>query len=150
MTSNGHNVPRHNPMARSIPMTGSPRCKAHNRQGAQCGHLAMQMQTVCRFHGGKQPAALANAEDRMRALVHPAVTALANLIADNDLAAARYVLDYAGFKAKEKLETSGETTIRYVNDWRRSLPLSSSKFEVSEKVDLLMAEHWNAENATNR
>jgi hypothetical protein len=37
----------------------------------------------------------------MRALVHPAVTALANLIADNDLAAARYVLDYAGFRGPD-------------------------------------------------
>jgi len=47
----------------------------------------------------------------MRALVHPAVTALANLIADNDLAAARYVLDYAGFKATEKVQSEGRQVI---------------------------------------
>jgi hypothetical protein len=64
------------------------------------------------MHGGKSPQALANAEDRMRALVHPAVTALSNLIADNDLAAARYVLDYAGFKATEKVQSEADTTIK--------------------------------------
>ena len=47
----------------------------------------------------------------MRALVHPAVTALANLIADNDLAAAKYVLDYAGDKATEKVQSDGRTVI---------------------------------------
>jgi len=71
----------------------------------------MRNQQVCRMHGGKSPQALANAEDRMRALVHPAVSALANLIADNDLAAARYVLDYAGFKSAEKLQSEGRQVI---------------------------------------
>ena len=89
-------------------------CHARAKQSGnrQCRNAPMRGQQVCRMHGGKQPAALANAEDRMRSLVHPAVTALANLIADNDLAAARYVLDYAGFKATEKLEQHGDTTIR--------------------------------------
>jgi hypothetical protein len=68
-------------------------------------------QKVCRMHGGQSPQALTKAEDRMRALVHPAVTALANLIADNDLAAAKYVLDYAGYKATEKVQSDGRTVI---------------------------------------
>ena len=63
------------------------------------------------MHGGKSPQALATAEERMRSLVHPAVSALAQLIADNDLAAAKYVLDYAGFKAPDKLQQDGRVTL---------------------------------------
>jgi hypothetical protein len=79
------------------------RCAAHNRQGGQCGHLAMRAQTVCRYHGGKNPHALANAEERLRALVHPAITGLAELIAraDSDsvrLSAIKDVLDRTGFR----------------------------------------------------
>ena len=47
----------------------------------------------------------------MRALVHPAVSALQQLIAEKDLAAARYVLDYAGFKSAEKVQSEGRTVI---------------------------------------
>jgi hypothetical protein len=63
------------------------------------------------MHGGKSPQALANAEERMRALIHPAVSALAQLIADNDLAASKYVLDWAGFKAPDKLQQDGHVTL---------------------------------------
>jgi hypothetical protein len=73
------------------------------------------------MHGGKSPQALAKAEDRMRALVHPALTRLAELIAaaDSDsvrLTATRYVLDWAGFKAAEHVEGGGEITIRVLHE----------------------------------
>ena len=84
---------------------GSQRCRAHRQDGSPCGQWAIRQGTVCVTHGGLAPQVIAKAEDRMKALVHPAVTALANLIADNDLAAARYVLDYAGFKATEKIQS---------------------------------------------
>jgi hypothetical protein len=69
------------------------------------------------MHGGSSPQALAKAEDRLHALVHPAITGLAQLIetADSDsvrLNAIRDLLDRTGYKPKEKLETTGETTIR--------------------------------------
>jgi hypothetical protein len=118
--------------------------------GQRCGARVAGGFTVCYWHGARAPQVRATAEERMRALVHPAVSALQQLIAGNDLAAARYVLDYAGFKAKEKLETSGETTIRYVNDWRRSPSLPSSQFEVSEEVVVPMAEHRNGETAPDQ
>jgi hypothetical protein len=63
------------------------------------------------MHGGQAPQALAKAEERMRSLVHPAISALAQLIADNDLAASKYVLDWAGFKAPDKLQQDGHVTL---------------------------------------
>lgn len=85
--------------------------RAQGAGGRQCQNYVMRGQKVCRMHGGKSPQALAKAEDRMRSLVHPAITAIAQLIADNDLAAARYVLDYAGFKATEKVQQEGTVTV---------------------------------------
>jgi len=92
------------------------RCKAHNRAGKICGQWAMRGQRVCQFHGGKAPQALASAEERMRSYVHPSLTRLLQLIrhADNDatsLNAIKYVLDYAGFKAVDKVTTDGRQVI---------------------------------------
>ena len=93
-------------------MDASRRCHAHSkRSGERCGRAAIRGGSVCHFHGGKSPVAIAKAEDRLKSLVHPAITALASLIADNDLAAARYVLDYAGFKATEKVQSEGRQVI---------------------------------------
>jgi hypothetical protein len=55
------------------------------------------------------------------AMVTPALESLRELIghADSDsvrLAAAKYVLEYAGFKVTTKLESDGEVTIRIVHD----------------------------------
>lgn len=98
--------------------TVDQRCHARNRAGKQCGHWPARGQRVCHMHGAKAPQNLAAAEERMRSLVHPAITALAQLIADNDLAAARYVLDYAGFKATEKVDqqVDQQITIRVVDE----------------------------------
>jgi hypothetical protein len=41
-----------------------PRCTAHNNQGLPCGHQPAVGQTVCRFHGGSAPKAIAKAERR--------------------------------------------------------------------------------------
>jgi hypothetical protein len=94
------------------PMEFRPQhCRAKNRHGVQCYNHPSRGQQVCHMHGGKAPQALAKAEERMRELVHPAISALAELIEQRDLGAVRYALDYGGFKAKEKLETSGESKI---------------------------------------
>lgn len=74
-------------------------------------------QSVCRMHGGQSPLALAKAEERLQALIHPAISGLAELInnADSDsvrLSAIRDLLDRTGYKPKEKIETTGDTTIR--------------------------------------
>ena len=46
------------------------RCKAHlKRNGAQCGNKAVLGTTVCRFHGGATPQAMALAKKRMAAYI---------------------------------------------------------------------------------
>lgn len=81
----------------------------------------MHGQNVCHMHGGKAPQALAKAEERLRALVHPSVTRLAELIrhADTDavsLNAVRYVLDWAGFKPAVQAQVDQHVTIRVIDE----------------------------------
>jgi len=92
------------------------KCGRRTRTGGKCTQWVMRGQTVCKMHGGKSPQALASAEERMKALVHPALSRLQQLInhADADgvsLNAIKYVLDYAGFKATEKVTTDGRQVI---------------------------------------
>jgi hypothetical protein len=76
------------------------RCKAKAKwSGQRCRRRPMLGQLVCDIHGGKAPQALAKAEDRMRDLIHPAITSLRRQIDANEFQAARYVLDWAGFRA---------------------------------------------------
>jgi len=63
------------------------------------------------MHGGESPQALKKAEERMRALVHPAVSSLARQIDADEFNAVRYVLDWAGFKAVEQMRTDSEIVI---------------------------------------
>lgn len=92
------------------------KCKAHNQRGEPCGARALIGQRVCHYHGGKSPQALRKAEDRMKELVHPAISSLQKQIEAGEFPATRYVLDWAGFKAAEKVEGSGEVTIRIVHE----------------------------------
>ena len=76
----------------------------------------MHGQRVCFLHGGKSPQALRKAEERMRDLVHPAISSLARLIAKDEFVAGRYVLDWAGFKATDKVQAESDVTIRILRD----------------------------------
>lgn len=97
-------------MSRLNPMR--VRCHAHNRQGAQCGRLAMDGQRVCDMHGGKIPGALKKAEERMRDLVAPALSSLERQIKNDEFAATKYVLDWAGFKPSEQpVESEGHLRV---------------------------------------
>ena len=86
-------------------------CRATNRQGARCANRPMKAQAVCRIHGGASPQALAKAEERMRALVHPSISRLGDLVDEGEFSAIRYVLDWAGFKAADKVEGDQQITI---------------------------------------
>ena len=71
----------------------------------------MPGQTVCHMHGGKSPQALAKAEERMRALVYPALDALQRQIDKDEFPATRYVLDWAGFRPTESELTSDSAPV---------------------------------------
>lgn len=88
-------------------LTVSRRCgRKAKGHGGQCRRWAMHGQTVCHMHGGKSPQALRKADERMRELVHPAIAALERLIAANEFQAARYVLDWAGFRPSDNADDS--------------------------------------------
>jgi len=68
-------------------------------------------QRVCHMHGGKSPQALAKAEDRMRALIDPAISSLSRQIENDEFPAVKLVLEWAGFKATEKIQQEGTLEI---------------------------------------
>lgn len=108
---------RANPMDVLDPME-RPRCTATNRQGKRCGKEPIKGGTVCRMHGGAAPQVIAAAEERLKALVDPAITRLAELIAQKEfpsvaIAAVKDVLDRNGQlgKAKESTDVQVKGTI---------------------------------------
>jgi len=88
------------------------RCNATNRAGSRCGEWAQPGQRVCHLHGGRSPQALRKADERMRDLVHPAISALERQINQDEFAAVKYVLDWAGFRPTDQLpETDGHLRV---------------------------------------
>jgi hypothetical protein len=113
---------RHAPRGRlkADPMdTGHPmkaRCTATNRQGRRCGKSPILGGTVCRMHGGAAPQVQAAAEERLRALVHPAITRLAQLVDQTEfpsvaIAAVKDVLDRVQGKAGESIAIAHSGTV---------------------------------------
>lgn len=96
--------------------TDPARCGRKTRYGLACASYAMHGQTVCRMHGGSSPQAKRSAEERMRALIHPAVSALARQIENNEFQATKFVLEWAGFRQALEVKTDAEITIRVVRE----------------------------------
>ena len=105
----------------------SIRCSARSKQtGRQCGAWAIPGGTVCYHHGGAARQVKAAATERIRArlmaLAGPAVVALEELVAKATaddgtpasvrLAAARDILDRAGYGATQKVEIDATHSIR--------------------------------------
>jgi hypothetical protein len=96
------------------------RCRAKSsRTGQPCRRWAILGGNVCPTHGGSIHRVKLSAQQRLAEMVDPALTSLADLVirADNDaikLAAIKDVLDRAGFKPRERVETSGKVVIEIV------------------------------------
>jgi hypothetical protein len=91
-------------------------CTAHRTNGEPCRAWAIHGGRVCVVHGGKAPQVRLSAEQRIRDLVDPSLNRIQKAIADDDnpqlaLAAARDILDRAGYKATEKVQQDGRVTL---------------------------------------
>lgn len=109
----------------------SRRCHAKSKQSQQqCKRPAILGGFVCHIHGGGTPIALITAEQRIRDLVDPSLNRIAKAIDDDDnpqlaLAAARDILDRAGYKATEKVQQDGRVTLE-IELVKRTLELPES------------------------
>jgi hypothetical protein len=105
-------------------------CGAHRTNGEPCRAFAMHGGRVCVAHGGAAPQVKLAAEERIRSLVDPSLDRIQKAIADDDnpqlaLAAARDILDRAGYKATEKIQQDGRVTLE-IELVKRTLELPES------------------------
>lgn len=86
-------------------------CTAKTKRGGKCHGQAIRGATVCRLHGGSAPQVRAKALERIQALVHPALDTMQKALGCEQsavaVAAARDLLDRAGYKVTDKHEVSG-------------------------------------------
>jgi hypothetical protein len=105
-------------------------CAARRTNGEPCRAWAIHGGRVCVVHGGKAPQVRLSAEQRIRDLVDPSLDRIKKAIDDDDnpqlaLAAARDILDRAGYKATEKVQSDGRVVIE-VEYVKRALVLPES------------------------
>jgi hypothetical protein len=90
----------------------APRCTATSKQsGQRCKRRPIPGGAVCVMHGGGAPQVQAKAEERLRALVHPAITRLEELMLQKEypstaISAVKDVLDRNMGKAVEQLDVT--------------------------------------------
>lgn len=99
--------------------TSERRCGAHNRFGESCKQRPILGGTECVAHGGRSPQVKRAARERLAAMVDPCLTELFRIALHGEseavrLAAIKDLLDRAGYKAKDQVETSGRMTIEVV------------------------------------
>jgi hypothetical protein len=92
-------------------MYGKRRCTAHKKNGERCKNAARLGGTVCGFHGGKAPAVLAKARERLALAADRMARELLGIATGAEseavkLAAVKDALDRAGLGAKAALELS--------------------------------------------
>jgi len=95
-------------------------CTATNRQGKRCGRYPIPGGTVCKFHGGGAPQVKRKAEERLQALIHPAITRLGQLVEQREfpsvaIAAVKDVLDRNMGKAvdRQDVNLSGDLLVSW-------------------------------------
>lgn len=97
------------PMGRPVPQ----RCTAKSKQtGQQCKQRVVPGAVVCHYHGGAAPQVKEKAEERLKALVHPAISRLGQLVEQTEfpsvaIAAVKDVLDRNLGKAIESVHIAG-------------------------------------------
>jgi hypothetical protein len=106
--------------------TDPRRCTAHSSQtGKRCKNASIPGGRICRYHGGAAPHVQKKAAERLLALEHPAIDAMARILdpkqtawtratrlsASTVAAIAKDVLDRTGHKQPEKLEIEPRKTI---------------------------------------
>lgn len=88
-------------------------CTAHRTDGEPCRGPAMEMQTVCRVHGGAAPQAKTAAQRRIVALVDPSIDALEEALKHGNtsekLRAIEAILDRAGITRTANLGIAVQT-----------------------------------------
>jgi hypothetical protein len=91
-----------------------PQCTAKSKQkGVQCRQPAIRGGNVCRVHGGSAPQVRKKAEERIAALLYPAVHVLDMSMKgqkkrpDIALMAAKEVIELNGLKKAQKHELTG-------------------------------------------
>jgi hypothetical protein len=90
-------------------------CSAKRSNGTTCTRHAINGGNVCYVHGGAAPQVKQSARERIAAMVDPALGVLYNAMKIKEkgkpmplaVAAARDVLDRAGYKATDKLVITG-------------------------------------------
>lgn len=88
-------------------------CKAKSKStGKRCSRFAMLGQAVCASHGGRAPQCLKSARERIQAMVAPALSVMERRLEDEEqpqlqMAAAKDLLDRAGYSARAKVEVTG-------------------------------------------
>lgn len=105
--------------------TSARRCSAHNRFGEACRQRPIIGGAVCVAHGGRAPQVRKAARERLAAMVDPCLTELFRIALHGEsdavkLAAIKDLLDRAGYKAKDQVETSGKMVIEVVYGNTRS------------------------------
>lgn len=102
-------------------------CSATSKTtGSQCRKPAIPGGTVCRNHGGNAPQVRRKAEERLAALVDPAIGALSRMIQQKrkidavTMAAVRDILDRAGPLRSERVEVNGDIVDRLAAARKRS------------------------------
>jgi hypothetical protein len=106
--------------------TDPRRCTAHSSQtGKRCKNASIPGGRICRYHGGAAPHVQKKAAERLLALEHPAIDAMARILdpkqtawtratrlsASTVAAIAKDVLDRTGHKQREKLEIESRQTV---------------------------------------
>jgi hypothetical protein len=101
---------------RSPTPIGLERCTAHRKNGNRCGAFPIRGATVCGAHGGRAPQVKLKAEQRLALMVDPVLSELYRIALQGEsdgvrLSAGRDLLDRAGLKPTERVQTDQEVVI---------------------------------------